>query len=61
MSELRGGTPWTDALPTAVECKHKVLIVMERHAGGLPKIKFCRNCQTTFHIPSSKQLVDDLQ
>lgn len=36
-------------------CKH-VLIVKERHLGGLPKVKQCRVCNETFHIPSSKEL-----
>lgn len=47
-----------DALRSA-RCKH-VLVVKERHPGGLPKVKFCRRCEATFHIPSSRQLVDDL-
>ena len=47
-----------DAL-RAARCKH-VLIVKERHPGGLPKVKYCRRCETTLHIPSSQQIVEDL-
>ena len=45
----------------AANCKHKVLIVTERHEGGAPKVKFCRTCQTSFHILSNKQIVEMAQ